>query len=246
MKKIDEQTEEKIFEDIKREVPYSVIAKRYGVGRATISRIKNRKDKNLEVEKPNKQTIGRRRKKRELAVQREIVKKAPLIVSGMLNVLQAIEYSVTNLVEIQEESQTESKKISEELIKLNENVEKYILDVDVNKNGVDVGKQKLINNITKAIAEAGNFYARETVRIKAIAELRGQAETFAKYEVMIKGLSHIREFIDNLFKAMNTLPDDVYKEYRNRVIELYPAGKDYFDFYETEVEDAEYNHGQKQ
>lgn len=238
-KKISEKVENEIFEELKAgKLSYSKIAKKYGVGKGTITRIKNRKDKNLEIDNSDKHTltIQHRRKLREAAIRKDIVKKSPIVVAGLINVLQGIEYSVTNLIEINEESRETTEKIVEELEKLNENVDKYIHNIDVNSNGKDVGKEQLIKTIYKAAADAGNFYARETIRIKAISELRSQIETFVKYEGLFKEFTNTREFIDNLFKAMNVLSDEQYKIYRDRIVELYEPARDYFELYETEVE----------
>lgn len=232
-KKISENIENKILEDLKESIPYSEIAAKYNVSKAVITKIKNRTDKNLEVTKPSKKTINHRRKIQEKAIQRNIINKSELIVNGYVNSLEALQYSVKNLVEINEESKEKSEKIIEELEKLNKTV-----DEKLKANSTDDVKEKndLIKDIYKVIGAAGNFYARETVRIKAITELRGQVELSLKQEAIVKAIENFKELTVTFFNAMNVLSDNEYIKFRNRVIELKPDAKIWFDEFENERE----------
>lgn len=232
-KKISENIENKILEDLKESIPYSEIAAKYNVSKAVITKIKKRSDQNLEVKKPSKKTISHRRKIQEKAIQRNIINKSELIVNGYVNSLEALQYSVKNLVEINEESKEKSEKIIEELEKLNKTV-----DEKLKANSTDDVKEKndLIKDIYKVIGAAGNFYARETVRIKAITELRGQVELSLKQEAIVKAIENFKELTVIFFNAMNVLSDTEYIKFRNRVIELKPDSKTWFDEFENERE----------
>ncbi len=153
--------------------------------------------------------------------------------NGYINTLEALQYSVSNLVEINEESKEKSEKIVEELEKLNKTIDKNLkaLDTDSVKE-----KNDLIKDIYKVIGAAGNFYARETVRIKAIAELRGQVELSLKQEAIVKAIENFKELTVTFFNAMNVLSDNEYIKFRNRVIELKPDAKIWFDEFESERE----------
>lgn len=232
-KKIPENIENQILEDLKESIPYSEIAAKYNVSKAVITKIKKRSDENLEVNKPSKQTISHRRKIKEKAIQRNIINNSELIVNGYVNTIHALQYSVSNLVEINEESKEKSEKIVEELEKLNETVDKNLKATDTDEVKE---KQKLISDIYKVIAAAGNFYARETVRIKAITELRGQVELSLKQEAIVKAIENFKELTVTFFNAMNVLSDNEYIKFRNRVIELKPDAKIWFDEFESERE----------
>lgn len=232
-KKIPENIENQILEDLKKSIPYSEIAAKFNVSKAVITKIKKRSDENLEVNKPSKKTISHRRKIKEKAIQRNIINNSELIVNGYVNTIHALQYSVSNLVEINEESKEKSEKIVEELEKLNETVDKNLKATDTDEVKE---KQKLISDIYKVIAAAGNFYARETVRIKAIAELRGQVELSLKQEAIVKAIENFKELTVTFFNAMNVLSDNEYIKFRNRVIELKPDAKIWFDEFESERE----------
>ena len=153
--------------------------------------------------------------------------------NGYINTFEALQYSVSNLVEINEESKEKSEKIIEELEKLNKTV-----DEKLKANSTDDVKEKndLIKDIYKVIGAAGNFYARETVRIKAITELRGQVELSLKQEAIVKAIENFKELTVIFFNAMNVLSDNEYIKLRNRVIELKPDAKIWFDEFESERE----------
>ena len=232
-KKIPGNIENQILEDLKESIPYSEIAAKFNVSKAVITKIKKRADKNLEVNKPSKKTISHRRKIKEKAIQRNIINNSEIIVNGYINTLEALQYSVKNLVEINEESKEKSEKIIEELEKLNKTV-----DEKLKANNTDGVKEKndLIKDIYKVIGAAGNFYARETVRIKAITELRGQVELSLKQETIVKAIENFKELTVTFFNAMNVLSDTEYIKFRNRVIELKPDSKTWFDEFENERE----------
>jgi hypothetical protein len=232
-KKISKNTEQQILIELKKGTTYSEIVEKFQVSKGLITKIKNRSDAKLEVKKASKKTISHRRKIQEKAIQRNIINNSELIVNGYVNSLEALQYSVKNLVEINEESKEKSEKIVEELEKLNQTI-----DEKLKANNIDDVKEKndLIKDIYKVIGAAGNFYARETVRIKAITELRGQVELSLKQETIVKAIENFKELTVTFFNAMNVLSDNEYIKFRNRVIELKQDAKSWFDEFETERE----------
>lgn len=232
-KKISKNTEQQILIELKKGTSYSEIVEKFQVSKGLITKIKNRSDAKLEVNKPSKKTINHRRKIQEKAIQNNIINKSEIIVNGYINTLEALQYSVKNLVEINEESKEKSEKIVEELEKLNQTV-----DEKLKANNTDDVKEKndLIKNIYKVIGAAGNFYARETVRIKAITELRGQVELSLKQETIVKTIENFKELTNTIFNAMNVLSDYEYIKLKNRVVELKSDAQAWFDEFETERE----------
>lgn len=246
-RKIDPATEQEILEELKSEVSYSKISEKYGIGKGTISRIKNRKDKNLEVNKPNPKTISHRRKLKEKAIERNIVKHSELIVFEMIDVLAGLKYCVNNLVDINEDAKIKVDEIAEKLEKLIENVRKYINDVNVTKNGTDIGKEELINQIYKTLGIINGYYSKQKIRIEAINALKEQMKMFLDYEISAKALIGIKELLNGIFKGINILPDNEYKLVRDRIIELNPDARELFARFEEALDGSnEHNNQQKQ
>lgn len=235
--KLDEEIQKKVITDLRNGISYSVIQERYGIkGKATINRIKNKFDTKLEVNKPNGKTIAHRRKLKEAAFSREVVKQSQIMAGGIINVLNGIEYSVKNLEEIQDNNKKKNDEVVEDLKKILSLFDDHIYDVRKNSKGVDVGKMEIIRDLNLAISKVGDFVSRDVVRIKAIAELRNQIASFVELKVVAEELGYVKQFIQTLFKHLQVMTDEQYIEYRNKVISEFELAKPYFDSYEKEVD----------
>jgi hypothetical protein len=97
-------------------------------------------------------------------------------------------------------------------------------------------KQDLVQRIDSAIFRAGDYYRRDSLRLKAIQELRKQFESFVKLEIVAKGISQVKEVLKTLFEALEILDDNSYRKYRDRAITLNPVTRGLFLEYEAAVE----------
>lgn len=238
-RKTNEAVEKEVLVRIKAEVPYSKIRAEYGIGNGTINRIKNRSDKNLEVKKPNNQTISHRRKLQEKAIERGVVKNSEIIVFGMIDALAGLNYCVENLKEINEDARDKVDETIEKLDDLLLEVKNHIHNVDVNDKGRDIGKDALVKQIYTVLGIISSYYSKQKIRVDAINALNSQFKTFMDYDLGIKALSGVKDFIKNVFHALNILPDKEYKLVRDRIIELNPEARELFIRWEEGMEQSE-------
>ncbi|HEX2868687.1 MAG TPA: hypothetical protein VHO03_16725 [Ignavibacteriales bacterium] len=185
-----------------------------------------------------KKTISRREEKRrrdlaKSAINTTIIKKSEIIVNNVIEVLSGIKYCITNLEEIQSEQKEKSDEVVKNLEDLLDMVEKYI-KLPNDEKGKE--KESIIKAIFKTIADAGNFYARDMLRIKAIGELREQFNTYMKFQVDIKAFSEVKTILDAFFFGLEVLTDEQYIRYRNKVTSIAPATAGLFSTYEEGLE----------
>jgi transposase len=185
-----------------------------------------------------KKSISRREEKRrrdlsKSAVNATIIRKSEIIVNGIIQVLDGLKYNIKNLEDIQSEQKEKSDTVIHDLEELLEMVEKYI-KLDVDEKGKE--KENLVKAIYKTIAEAGNFYVRDMLRIKAIGELREQFNTYMKFQVDIKAFTEVKAILDAFFYGCEVLTDEQYIKYRNKVTEIAPAVAGLFSAYEEGLE----------
>lgn len=233
--KINKDIEDNIFEELENNVSYSVICKKYNVGKATVNRIKNRRDLNLKITKLAKKTIATRRKIQEKQIENNIIKNSELIVFGMIDVIQGVKYAVNNLVEINEDAKTKVDEIIEKLDGLLEDVKNHINNVDVNDKGRDVGKDALIKQIYLTLANISSYYSKQKIRVDAINALKEQMKMFMDYEITAKAMAGIKNLLDDFFYAFNHLKDDEYIKLRNIVIERNGSAEGLFAKHEEGV-----------
>ena len=249
-RKINEIIEKEILEKLKANVPYSKIAIEYGIGKGTINRIKNRIDKNLEVKKPNNPTISHRRKLQEKAIERSVVKNGEIFVFGMIDALAGLNYCIENLKDINEDAKSKVDEIYEKLDELLSDVKLHIEGIEVNDKGVDIGKQALVKQIYTVLGIISSYYSKQKIRVDALNSLNSQLKTFMDYDLSVKALNGVKDFIKTIFHALNILPDNEYKLIRDRIIELSPDARDLFIRWEEGVEKSdvspEHNNEQKQ
>lgn len=247
MRKIDDSTELEIFAKLQNGVSYSQIAEEYGIGKGTINRIKNRKDQKLEIDNPGTRTIAHRRKLKERAIERNIVKHSEIIVFEMIDVLGGLKYCVNNLMEINEDAKSQVGQITKKLDGLLGDVKNHIGPIELNNKGQDTGKDALVKQIYLVLSMIGNYYSKQKIRIDAINALKEQMKMFLDYEISAKALAGVKDFLENLFKALNILPDKEYKLVRDRLIELNPSSREFFSRYEETVDGSpEHNNEPKQ
>ena len=78
-RKISENTEQQILEELKKGTSYSEIVEKFKVSKGLITKIKNRSDAKLEIKKTSKKTISHRRKLRETSIKNNIIQKSEII-----------------------------------------------------------------------------------------------------------------------------------------------------------------------
>lgn len=233
-----EQIEADILAEIEKGTPYSHIAKKYNVGKGTINRIKNRSvsgDIKVAKIKPSKRTVATRAKIAEVQIQRHIVKNSEIIVLGMIDILQGLNYAVNNLVEINEDARTKVDEIYEKLDGLLVDVKVHLGTIELNEKEKDIGKDALVKAIYYTLSLINSYYAKQKIRIDATNALKEQMKMFMDYEISAKALKAVKEVIESFFKGLNILKDNEYKLVRDRIIELNPETRDLFIKYETEV-----------
>jgi len=238
----------KILAMIKEGVPYREIMKKHGLH--SISKIARIKEEHLgkTAKKPKKKrkpiTFNHRKKISITANAIAITNKSEIIVKNVIDILAGMRYSIVNLEGIQGEQKEKSENVVSELQELNKKVDQFLdasTEVSTEAGMIELQKKKdaLSKRINLAIDEAGNFYARDTLRIKAIAELRNQFKAFVDLEIVAKGLTQVKEVLDTLFIAMQVLSDDTYVRFRNRAIEINPVVRGLFAKNEATVDEPD-------
>ena len=225
---------------------YQQIADKYGTNRTNVMRKIALAKNNVEPpkkkgkpgpkpRKPSNKEIARRNKISDSAIATSLVKQAPIIVNGIVNILSAVEYSIRNLTSIQDEAQEKSDNIVAELTEISDNVSKFV-SINPNKDGYDAEKTKMLDAVWKAIAKASNFWNRDVMRIKAIEEIRKQMESYKKLQLDMEAFGRVTSILDAFFVAMDELDDRNYAKYRDKIIEIAPAVGELFTAYEKEEE----------
>jgi hypothetical protein len=240
--------DQEIVELIKKHTPFREIMEKYGFhSTSKIARIKAEyidepKGKKTRRSRPMKQAH-----KNKLSITANaiaITAKSEIIVNNVIDILAGMRYSIFNLESIQSEQKEKSENVVGELQELNKKVDTFLdcaTEVSTEAGMIELQKEKdaLNKRIGQAIAEAGNFYARDTLRIKAIAELRNQFKAFVDLEIVAKGLTQVKEVLDTLFIAMQVLSDDTYVRFRNRAIEINPVVRGLFAKNEATVDEPD-------
>jgi len=239
--------DQEIVELIKKNVPFREIMVKYGFkSTSKIARIKAEYIDEPKGKKTRKARPMKQAHKNKLSVTANaiaITKKSEIIVNNVIDILAGMKYSVYNLESIQGEQKEKSEKVVGELEELNKKVDQFLdasTEVSTEAGMIELQKEKdaLYKRIGLAIAEAGNFYARDNLRIKAIAELRNQFKAFVELEIVAKGLTQVKEVLDTLFTAMKILSDKTYVEYRTRAIEINPVVRGLFAKNEETLEET--------
>lgn len=237
-----------IVELIKQNVPFREIMVKYGFhSTSKIARIKAEYIDEAKGKKTRKARPMKQAHKDKLSITANaiaITKKSEIIVNNVIDILAGMRYSIYNLESIQSEQKEKSENVVSELQELNKKVDTFLdcaTEVSTEEGMKELQKEKdaLNKRIGLAIAEAGNFYARDTVRIKAIAELRNQFKAFVDLEIVAKGLTQVKEVLDTLFIAMEVLSDDTYVRFRNRAIEINPVVRGLFAKNEATVDEPD-------
>lgn len=238
--------DQEIVELIKQNVPFREIMAKFGFrSTSKIARIKAEyidepKGKKTRKYRPMKQATKDKMSVTANAIA--IAKKSEIIVNNVIDILAGMRYSIYNLESIQGEQKEKSENVVSELQELNNNIDCFLdasTEVMTEEGMIALQKEKdaLNKRIGLAIAEAGNFYARDTLRIKAIAELRNQFKAFVELEIVAKGLTQVKDVLDTIFRATEVLSDDNYVKLRTRAIEINPVVRELFAKNEEKVEE---------
>lgn len=229
-KKIDEATRKRIYEDLERGVKYEEIKQKYGIGLATINRIK-RKYKTREVlEHYRKKDKDKTNKKKQIeddvlrvAVASEMVKRSEFFVNGIIDVLNIIKYSVTNLIQINERAEQKTDEYANKLNEIKEILEK-------SQGEADALTLRMIN---RAMEELTRFVSIQKLRIDAINGIKEQMKMFLDYELTAKMLTEVRALVDDFFVTLNVLSDSEYAKFREAMIKRNFVSKHLFEKFET-------------
>jgi len=239
--------DQEIVELIKKHTPFREIMEKYGFkSTSKIARIKAEYIDEAKGKKTRRSRPMKQAHKNKLSITANaiaITNKSEIIVNNVIDILAGMRYSIVNLEGIQGEQKEKSENVVSELQELNKKVDQFLdasTEVSTEAGMIELQKEKdaLNKRIGLAIAEAGNFYARDSLRIKAIAELRNQFKAFVELEIVAKGLTQVKEVLDTLFLAMEVLSDDSYVRLRTRAIEINPVVRELFAKNEEKVEES--------
>jgi hypothetical protein len=233
-KTLTKEQQLEILQMITEGISYRSIMEKFGIkSTRTITLIK-RKSENPDTPKTKKMLPARVKARISKTAQTtHIMNKSEIIVNEMIDILAAIKYSIRNLTEIQESQQIKSGEVVSLLEKLKEDIDAFLIATHEGSiKELSQERTAMLKRISLALSEAGNFYARDSIRIRAIGELRNQLETFVNMEIVGKGLEQAKDILNALFAGMNSLSDDSYIRYRDRVLELNPSVRILFARYE--------------
>lgn len=249
-KEIPFHIRKKIYELITTtELSYADIATQYQIGKGSISRIKQEFEG--PKEKVEKKPTGpkltqkerqRRKKLSKSSVTVHAVKKGEIIAEGFIDVLMGLNYSINDLVEVNEDMKKYVKEIDEKQNSILEMFNSYI-DIPDKSDTKKNATLEIFIALQESITKLNDFFPRESLRIKALGELRKQFELFLKTKQEIMDMQAIKGILDAFFVAMDLLPDEYYSKYRDKVIELAPATRTLFTAQESaqEISDSDNN-----
>jgi hypothetical protein len=228
---IPQHIRQKVLEELEKGTSYSLISEKWQISKATISRIKAKKEKQSGVE-PVKQPISknemtRREKIGKSALVLHAVKKADFITENFLDAFGVIFHNSNHLVEIIDHSRDEADSLKKKQEEILENFNEYI-DLEPDSLKKATMKADLIFAIQQSIQKINDFFARDMIRIKAVGEMRKHLETFLKLKEEILDVNQVKKIFDAFFIGSNELDDAHYIKYRDKVIELAPATRTFF------------------
>jgi hypothetical protein len=233
-KTLTKEQQQEILQMITARISYRSIMEKFGIkSTRTITLIK-RKSENPDTPKIKRMLPARVKARISKTAQTtHIMNKSEIIVNEMIDILAAIKYSIRNLTEIQESQQTKSEEVVSMLKELKVDIDAFLIAThDGNIKELSKERTAMLKRISIALTEAGSFYARDSIRIKAIGELRNYLETFVNMEIVGKGLEQAKDILNALFAGMNSLSDEAYVQYRDKIIELNPSVRILFERYE--------------
>jgi len=215
----------KIFEEIEKGTPYSMIAEKWQTCKSSVARIKAEFEKaaGKEIEKKpvSKNEVKRRENISKAAVTLQTIKKASFISDSFIDAFQLITYNSEHLMEIIDHSKTEADSLRVKQEEILSNFKEYI-DMDPGSEKEPKAKADLIFAIRESIQKMNDFFARDTIRIKAISEIRKHLETFLNLKAEIMEVEQIKKLLDAFFNAAMELTDEQYVVWRDKVIEYAP------------------------
>ena len=209
----------KIWEEIKKEIPYSIIAVQWQTSKSSVSRIRKEYEKiegTVNTGKPVSTAERQRREKiGKSAVTVAAYRKAEYISEGFLNAFEVISYNAQHLIEVINHSKTEADSLKEKQEEILEGFKKYV-EMSAEQK-VDV-----VLAIRQSIQKINDFFTRDMIRVKAVGEMRKQLETFLKLKTEIMDIQTIKKMLDAFFTGCNELDDVNYIKYRDSVIKNAP------------------------
>jgi hypothetical protein len=244
-----EVKEQEILKLINQSMPYRQIMEKTGVKSTSI--IAGVKKKYGIPSQPKEEKIPEKKKRPPMSLRTRqklakattgavMLRNSEIIVNDIIDILAGIKYSIHNLTDIQGNQQEKSDEVVSLLEGLREKLDEYIVnttEITCTQDAKDLQKERNLmqKRISYALAAASDFYARDTVRIKAISELRSQFETFVSLEIVAKGIIQVKDIVRALFLATDALDDQSYANYRDRAIEINPALRRLFSEHEQDV-----------
>ncbi len=230
-KKISKEVRDKIIEEINLQVPYRTIAKKYGVSKTSVVRIKDEYDPGNIHKKLQREKLVLYNKMKSAAKTKAIIKRGDLLAENMINVGKIIIYGAEKLIEIVENSE---KRVTSMLKDLKE-LRNYVSNCK--ELDPETEKAPLIAEIEKTISLAGNYYATNKILIEAVKELKNHTKTYAELEVEAKAIKQINEFTNAIFNGLNLIDDENYIKFRDYVIEQSELARQFFMTYDETLMD---------
>lgn len=211
-----------IFKDIKAGYSCRALAKAHGVSKTVANRLQQEYKTLHGIEKkPITKAEGKRRAKiSKAAVTIQAVKKAEYISEGFINAFEVISYNANHLIEVINHSKIEADKLKANQEEILEKFEQYIDETDGDKQ--KKGKIALMFLIGESIKKIDDFFMRDSIRIKAVGELRKHLETFLKLKQEIIDIQTIKKMLDAFFNGCEELDDTNYIRFRERVVKDAP------------------------
>jgi uncharacterized protein YbcI len=215
----------KIWEEIEKGTSYSLIAEKWQTCKSSVSRIKAEFEKaagkEIIVKPISKNEIKRREGIGKAAATIQIIKKADFISNSFIDAFQLIAYNAEHLAEVIDHSKTEADSLKEKQEEILSNFKEYI-DGEPGSVKQSTMKADLIIAIRESIQKMNDFFARDTIRIKAVSEMRKHLETFLKLKAEIMEIEQIKKLLDAFFNAAMELNNEQYVVWRDKVIENAP------------------------
>jgi len=233
-KSTTEIEEQQILKDIENLVPYEEIARKFGISKSTVSRIKSKHDPEVQkagLLKKQKKFINQ---KQQAAVTRAVIKRGDLIIDNLLDSLKVILYNVSKLHQIAEKSENRLDDMCDNLSKLAEAVNNKF-DFPIDKNGNQPEKDSLIKKIYSTLGLVSSYYPTNKILIDSVNSMKSQVETYHKLNLDLDAVKSLKEFLDVFFEGMNLLSDENYVLLRDFMISKSEVAEQLFSSFDSEV-----------
>lgn len=224
----DKQIEE-ICKLVNEKVKYDDIVKKYKKlsNKSQITAIKKKYIEKIEPKRRGRKNLSER-EKNKLSKQKQrghIAKKSEIIIDGYINVLKGFESNIKNLEEIQKVHADKLPELVKGLNELNEGLRKLY---HISPERVE----ETLFKADRALKRATNIFLHTDRRIRAIAELRRQLETFVKLRIDVEVLKEIGKMFEALIMACEVLSDGDYFRFKEAALSGHEGVIGWFERYE--------------